>query len=124
MTATAESIHLVHVAARAAQDHGGEDMTALDVSGPLPLADCFLLISAASERTVRAIADAVEEALAAEGMRALHREGRSDARWVLLDCGDVVVHVFHREDRAYYGLERLWSDCPAVPLGVLEPERS
>lgn len=123
MTATAENIHLVEVAAGAAREHGGEDMLALDVSGPLPLADCFLLVSAASERTVRAIADAVEEALADEGVRSLRREGRGEARWVLVDFGDVVVHVFHTEDRAYYSLERLWSDCPQVPLGVLGVER-
>jgi ribosome-associated protein len=123
VTATEESIHLIEIAAQAADEHGGENLIALDVSGPLPLADCFLLVSAASERTVRSIADAVEEALAVEGVRVLHREGRVDARWVLIDFGDIIVHVFHEEDRAYYGLERLWSDCPRIPLEILEGER-
>jgi ribosome-associated protein len=72
---------------------------------------------------VIAIAEGIEERLTEAGHRALRREGRSEGRWVLLDFGDVVVHVFHEEDRLYYSLERLWKDCPVIPvnLPVREP---
>ena len=76
----------------------------------------FLIASATNERQVSAIVDAVEEALHARGVKALRREGAREARWVLLDFGDVVVHVQHADDRIYYALERLWADCPVVDL--------
>lgn len=88
------------------------------MSGRLPLSDAFLLITGRNERNVIAVADAVEERLAEAGTRPLRREGRSEGRWVLIDFGDIVVHVFHEEDRLYYSLERLWKDCPVIPLQV------
>jgi len=106
------------VAATAADSKQAEDLVALDVSGPLPLTDIFLLTSARNERNVLAIADEVEDRLTQAGTKALRREGRNEARWVLLDFGDLVVHVFHQEDRAYYSLERLWKDCPVVPIDL------
>jgi ribosome-associated protein len=116
VTASAHAIELLEVAAKAADSKQAEDLVALDVSGPLPLTDIFLLASARNERNVLAIADEVEDKLAEAGTKALRREGRNEARWVLLDFGDLVVHVFHQEDRAYYSLERLWKDCPVVPI--------
>ncbi|PJJ63437.1 ribosome silencing factor [Compostimonas suwonensis] len=116
MTATARTVELLQLAAAAADGKGGEDLVALDVSGPLPLADVFFLITGRSERNVTAIADGVEDALLEQGVKALRREGRSEGRWVLIDFGDLVVHVFHEEDRMYYSLERLWKDCPVVPI--------
>lgn len=107
---------MLHVAAAAANAKGGEDLLALDVSGPLPLVDAFLLVSGTSERNVAAIADEIEDRMIEAGHKRLRREGRAEARWVLLDFGDLVVHVFHTEERVYYGLERLWSDCPVIPL--------
>jgi len=106
------------LAAAAADSKSGEDLVALDVSDPLPLADIFLLVTGRSERNVIAIAGEVEDALNEAGSRTLRREGRSDGRWILLDFGDLVVHVFHQEDRQYYALERLWKDCPVVPFEV------
>lgn len=100
----------------AADDKGGEDLVALDVSGPLPLADIFLLITGRNERNVVAIAGEIEDKLNETGVKTLRREGRAEGRWILLDFGDLVVHVFHEEDRMYYGLERLWKDCPVLPL--------
>jgi ribosome-associated protein len=116
VTASAHSIELLEVAAKAADSKQAEDLVALDVSGPLPLTDIFLLASARNERNVLAIADEIEDKLAEAGTKALRREGRNEARWVLLDFGDLVVHVFHQEDRAYYSLERLWKDCPVLPI--------
>ena len=103
-------------AASAAVAKGGADVVAIDVSSRLPLTDAFLLVSGRSERNVLAIADAVDEALSAAGAPLLRREGKGQGRWELLDFGLVVVHVFHEEDRAYYGLERLWGDCPVIEL--------
>jgi ribosome-associated protein len=116
MTASAQARELLQLAAVAADSKAGEDLVALDVSGPLPLTDIFLIASGNSERNVVAISDAVEEALNDAGVKTLRREGKEQGRWVLLDFGDLVVHVFHQEDRQYYSLERLWRDCPVVPF--------
>ena len=118
MTATARALELVQVAAGAADAKQAEDLVALDVTGPLQLTDAFLLATGRNERNVLAIADEVEERMLEAGAKPLRREGRSEGRWVLLDFGDVVVHVFHEDDRQYYSLERLWSDCPTIPLEV------
>ena len=116
MTATAQSHDMLQIAAVAADSKGGEDLVALDVSEPLPLVDIFLLVTGRSERNVAAIADEIEDQLHQAGHKRLRREGRAESRWVLLDFGDLVVHVFHEEERMYYGLERLWKDCPVVPI--------
>lgn len=118
MTATDRAIALVNVAARAADSKQGEDLVALDVSGPLPLADAFLLVTGRNERNVQAIASEVEDRMIQAGAKPLRREGRAEGRWILLDFGDVIVHVFHEEDRLFYSLERLWKDCPVIPLDV------
>jgi ribosome-associated protein len=110
------SRHLAVVAARAAADKKAQEIIALDVSERLVLTDVFLVVSGANERQVKAIVDAVDEALHKEGAKAVRKEGVGEARWVLMDYGDVVVHVQHEEDREYYALERLWKDCPVVDL--------
>ncbi|MDF2846436.1 MAG: rsfS [Oerskovia sp.] len=104
------------IAARAASDRKAEEIIALDVSEQLVLTDVFLIASGTSERQVSAIVDAVEEELHKVGVKPIRREGKSEARWVLLDFGDIVVHVQHAEDRVYYALERLWKDCPVIEL--------
>ncbi|RDV46551.1 ribosome silencing factor [Leifsonia sp. ku-ls] len=116
MTASPHAREILQVAAAAADAKGGEDLVALDVSGPLPLTDAFLLVSGRVERNVVAIASEVEDRLNEAGVKTLRREGKAEGRWVLLDFGDLVVHVFHEEDRMYYALERLWKDCPTLPL--------
>ncbi|MCR2792864.1 ribosome silencing factor [Microbacterium sp. zg.Y625] len=116
MTASAQSREMIQIAAQAADATGGEDIVALDVSEPLPLVDAFLIVSGSSERNVAAIADRIEEKLLEAGHKRLRREGREQARWILLDFGDLVAHVFHQEERVFYGLERLWKDCPVIPV--------
>ncbi|WEG10335.1 ribosome silencing factor [Microbacterium horticulturae] len=116
MTATPQGLDMLAVAATAAQAKGGEELVALDVSEPLPLVDVFLVVSGRSERNVAAIADEIEDKMLEAGHKRLRREGRQEARWILLDFGDLVVHVFHEQEREFYGLERLWKDCPAVPI--------
>jgi len=116
VTATDRALDLLRLAAAAADSKQAEDLVGLDVSGPLPLTDAFLLATGRNERNVIAIAEEIEDKLLEIGVKALRREGRAEGRWVLLDFGDIVVHVFHEEERMYYSLERLWKDCPVVPL--------
>jgi ribosome-associated protein len=116
VTASEHALQVSLAAARAASARKAVEIIALDVSDRLVLTDVFLIASGTNERQVSAIVDAVEEALHGMGVKAIRREGQREARWVLLDFGDVVVHVQHAEDRTYYALERLWSDCPVVEL--------
>ncbi len=102
----------------AADSKQAQDLVAFDVSASLPLSDVFLLATGRSERNVIAIADEVEERLAQSGAKVLHREGRAGGHWILLDFGDLIVHVFDEDDRMYYSLERLWRDCPAIPIEI------
>ena len=118
MTAAPEAIDLAVEAAAAASDKLADDICAFDVSDQLAIADVFLLCSAPNDRQVRAVVDAIEERLAARGVKPARREGQQGGRWVLLDYLDLVVHVLHAEDRDFYSLERLWKDCPTVPLPV------
>lgn len=118
MTATDHARELLQLAAIAADSKQAEDLVALDVSGPLPLADIFLIATGRNERNVVAIASEIEDKLIEAGTKPLRREGRAEGRWILLDFGDLVVHVFHEEDRMYYSLERLWKDCPVVPIDL------
>lgn len=118
MAATEHARALVRTAAAAADEKQAIDLVALDVSGPLPLTDIFLLASGRNERNVLAIADEIEARMLEAGAKPLRREGRAEGRWVLLDFGYIVVHVFHEEDRMYYSLERLWKDCPVIPLDL------
>ena len=112
MTATDHALELVAIAAQAAHDKKAEQVLAFDVSDQLAITDAFLLVSATNDRQVGAIVEAVEDALRAIGSKPIRREGR----WVLLDYGEIVVHVQHEEERSFYALERLWSDCPLIPL--------
>lgn len=117
MTATDRALELIRTAAAAADERSGFDLVGLDVSENMPLTDAFLLVSGRNERMVLSIADEVEERLRVDhGQKALRREGLQLGRWVLLDFGDIVVHVFHEEDRLFYGLERIWRDAPVIDL--------
>ncbi len=118
MTASERARELLTVAALAADSKQGDDLVALDVSGPLPLTDIFFLVSGRNERNVQAIAGEIEDKMIEAGAKPLRREGRAEGRWILLDFGDIVAHVFHEEDRMYYSLERLWKDCPAIALNL------
>lgn len=116
MPASPEAIETAIAAATAANEKLGEEIIALDVSGQLVITDVFVLISGQNDRQVKAIVDAVEESLHQRGVKAIRREGEKENRWVLLDFGDVVVHVQLAEERIHYALERLWKDCPTIPL--------
>jgi len=125
MTATDYALELVVIAARAASDKLASQIIAFDVSEQLAITDAFVLASANNERQVASIVDEVEDKLREHGAKPIRREGERDGRWVLLDYGDIVVHVQHEEERQFYALERLWRDCPAIalPADVVSHER-
>ena len=116
MTATDRALELVRAAAQAASDKLAENIIAFDVSEQLVITDAFLLCSAPNDRQVKAIVDEVEDRLREIGAKPVRREGERDGRWVLIDYADIVVHVQHEEERAFYALERLWRDCPLIAL--------
>ncbi len=116
VAATHDARRLALVAANAAADKKASDVIVLDVSDQLVITDCFVIASAPNERQVGAIVDNVEEKMRDAGTKPVRREGAREGRWVLLDFVDVVVHVQHAEERAYYALERLWKDCPTIPF--------
>jgi len=116
MTATEEAVELARIAAQAAADKLATDIVLIDVSDRLAITDVFVVATGSNERQVEAIVDGIEERAARAGHKPIRREGRRDGRWVLLDYGDVVVHVQHAEERTFYALERLWKDCPFLPF--------
>jgi ribosome-associated protein len=116
VTATDRAVELVEIAARAAADKLATDIIAYDVSEQLVITDAFLLCSASNDRQVRAILDEIEDKLRKADARPVRREGEREGRWVLLDYLDVVIHVQHAEERVFYALERLWKDCPRIPV--------
>ncbi|CAM2854076.1 ribosome silencing factor [Actinomyces slackii] len=120
MPATDRAIELCRRAALAASQRKAEEIIAIDVSDRLALTDVFLIASGANDRQVRAIVDVVDEAMLKAGAKRRMREGLTEARWVLLDYGDVVVHIQRSEDRDFYALERLWKDCPAIEIPGLD----
>jgi ribosome-associated protein len=116
MTATDRAVELVHAAARAAADKLATNLLAFDVSEQLAITDAFLIASGSNDRQVKAIVDEVEDKLREIGAKPVRREGERDGRWVLIDYGEIVVHVQHEEEREFYALERLWRDCPTIAL--------
>ena len=124
MTATDRATELALAAAQAAADKLASDILLLDVSEQLVITDVFVLASAPTDRQVRAVVDAVEEALRDLGAKPVRREGHQEARWVLLDFAEIVVHVQHEDERVFYALERLWKDCPVIPFVDRDLERA
>ena len=111
-----DSKELLKMAVQAADGRRAEDITALKVDAITPMAAYFLTMTGRSNRQVQAIANAIIEAAHENGVDIKSVEGKQEAQWVLIDLGDVVVHVFREETRHYYNLEKLWSDAPLVDL--------
>jgi ribosome-associated protein len=116
VTATDRALDLVRAAAHAASDKLANNILAYDVSEQLVITDAFVLCSAPNDRQVKAIVDEIEDKLRELGAKPVRREGERDGRWVLIDYGEIVVHVQHEEERSFYALERLWRDCPLIDL--------
>lgn len=114
MTATDTAQQIARVAAQAAADKQATDIVIIDVAERLALTDCFVVLTGSNERQIGAIVDEIVKRLGAQEVKTVRREGEREGRWVLLDFGDVVVHVQHAEERAFYALDRLWGDCPTI----------
>jgi ribosome-associated protein len=102
--------------AEAAHERKADDVVGLDVRELSSFADTFIIATGTSDRHVRSVADAIESVLKAHGDPPMGIEGYDEGRWVLIDCADTIVHIFQREVRDHYDLERLWSDAPALEL--------
>jgi ribosome-associated protein len=105
---------LIRIAYDAVDNKKARDIKILDLKDISPITDYFVICSGSSTTQVKAIADEVEEKLAKEGAYLHHKEGYSSGRWVLLDLGNIIVHVFHTEDREFYSIERLWADADVI----------
>ncbi|WP_417899520.1 ribosome silencing factor [Bacillus haimaensis] len=106
------SKELLQLAAQAADDKRAEELVALNMKGISLVSDYFLICHGNSDKQVQAIARAIKEAAEEQGQHVRRMEGFDEARWILVDLGDVVAHVFHKDERGYYNLERLWGDAP------------
>ncbi|MGB8524034.1 MAG: ribosome silencing factor [Candidatus Acidiferrales bacterium] len=111
----------IRSAVEAAQDKQAVDITVLNLSGAGAFAEYFLLCSGQSQPQIQAIGEAIEEKLHRQGRRVAHREGKSNAEWVLLDYGDFVVHIFSERARQYYDLERLWRSVERITFPAPSP---
>ena len=107
---------LLSLAINAVDDKRAEQIVALDMRGISPIADYFVICHGNSEKQVQAIAFELKKVVQEKGIEIQRLEGYDQARWVLLDLGDVVIHVFHKEERLYYNLEKLWGDAPTVEI--------
>ena len=105
-----QSKNMARIAWQALSDKKGEDIKIIDITGVSVLADYFIIASGNSESQISALVDNVEEELHKAGYHLKQREGRSGASWILLDFGDIIVHVFDKENRIFYDLERIWKD--------------
>jgi ribosome-associated protein len=111
-----ENQELLQIAVKAADDKRAEEILALNMKGISLIADYFIICHGNSDRQVQAIADEMKEKAEENGYHVKRMEGFDEARWILIDMGDVIAHVFHRDERSYYNLERLWGDAPLVDL--------
>jgi ribosome-associated protein len=110
---------IAQLAARAADDKKAHNIMILDIRGLSVIADFFVICHGNSETQVQAIVDGIKKEMDEKGVVVKGREGYADARWVLLDLGDVVVHVFHRDEREFYNIERLWKDARVTAVNEL-----
>ncbi len=110
---------LIELVVKAVDDKRAEDIMMLDMKGISLVADYFLICHGNSEKQVQAIAKEIKDVAAEKEFIIKRMEGYDQARWVLVDMGDMVVHVFHRDERSYYNLEKLWGDAPTVDLNKI-----
>ncbi|MDO4929081.1 MAG: ribosome silencing factor [Corynebacterium sp.] len=120
MTATADTIALAEIVAKAADEKNASNIAVLDVSDVMAISEIFVLASADNERQVRAIVEEIEDALTKHGQEPQRREGNRENRWVLLDYGMLIVHVQRNTERDFYGLDRLYRDCPLLNVQGIE----
>ncbi|MTH52498.1 ribosome silencing factor [Bacillus mangrovi] len=110
---------LLKLTAKAADDKRAEDMTVLKMKGLSLIADYFVICHGNSDKQVQAIAREIKDQADENGITVKRMEGFDEARWILIDLGDVIAHVFHRDERTYYNLEKLWGDAPSEDVAKL-----
>ncbi|MGY0694319.1 ribosome silencing factor [Virgibacillus sp. FSP13] len=111
-----ETKEILENVAEACDDKRAEDIIALDMKNVSLVADYFLICHGSNERQVQAIARSIKDTVEEEGINVKRLEGFEQARWILVDTGDIVCHIFHKDERSYYNLERLWGDASQVTL--------
>lgn len=111
-----DSLQMVKLAVHAAAEKKGKDILALDISKISVIADAFVIVSADNDRQVTALVDAIDEALGKAGFVKKNVEGYHTGNWILMDFGDLIVHVFNKESRAFYNLERIWRDAEKIEI--------
>ncbi|MCD5323644.1 MULTISPECIES: ribosome silencing factor [Pontibacillus] len=116
-----ESKELMKIAAQACEDKRAEDIIAMDMQNVSLIADYFIICHGTNERQVQAIARGIKEAAEEQGMIVKRMEGFEESRWILVDLDDVVCHIFHKDERNYYNLERLWGDAPSYSMQEITP---
>lgn len=115
-----QSKEMARIAWNALNDKKGEDIKIIDITGISVLADYFIIANGTNDSQVNALVDHVEEELHKAGYSLKQREGQASGSWVLLDFGDIIVHVFDRENRLFYDLERIWKDGRAIEIEDLK----
>jgi iojap-like ribosome-associated protein len=120
MTGKEQAREVTKLALKALEDKKAEDITVIDISGVSVLADYFIIASGSNRSQIQALTDHVEELLGKSGSHVKQIEGYDAANWVLMDFGDVIVHIFDRENRLFYDLERIWRDGKRIELSELE----
>jgi ribosome-associated protein len=111
-----ETKQLVYTAAKAADDKKAQDIIVLNMEGVSLIADYFIICHGNSEKQVQAIAEEVKDKAQENGILIKRLEGKDEARWILVDLGGVIVHIFHKDERSYYNLEKLWGDAPQLDI--------
>ncbi|MBR4413812.1 MAG: ribosome silencing factor [Aeriscardovia sp.] len=125
MSMNEDSMQCITVAANAANDMKATNIVAIDVSDSLALTEAFLIASGSNPRQIIAISEEIEKRIFLQFHRKpFSREGISEAQWILLDFGDFVIHVMDTEARDFYGLEKLWEDCPRLEIKLENPEET
>lgn len=110
---------MARIAYNALDEKKGEDIKVIDISGVSVIADYFIIANGSNESQVRALVDNVEEQLHKAGFELKQREGYSTGSWVLLDFNDIIIHIFDKENRLFYNLERIWRDGKEIAVDVL-----
>ena len=111
-----ETLELVKKAVAALEDKKAEDVTIIDISGVSTIADYFIIANASNQNQLTAMQDAVDEAMYKEGVHAKQIEGNRSSTWILMDYQDIIVHLFSKEDRLFYDLERIWRDGKVIDI--------
>ena len=119
MTQNENAKKMTKIAVAALEDKKGEDISVIDISGVSVMADYFIIANGSNELQVRALVESVEEALEKGGYEKKQREGTHKGGWILLDFTDIIIHIFDKENRLFYDLERIWRDGKSIDIGSL-----